>query len=87
MKKIREFSDKLVKKSLELGGTATGEHGIGLNKKKYLEIEHKNSLFLMKKIKKSIDPENIMNPGKIFDTWLKLLKIYYCTKRNHSLKL
>ena len=68
MKKIREFSDKLVKKSLELGGTATGEHGIGLNKKKYLEIEHKNSLFLMKKIKKSIDPENIMNPGKIFDT-------------------
>ena len=67
MKKIREFSDKLVKKSLELGGTATGEHGIGLNKKKYLEIEHKNSLFLMKKIKKSIDPENIMNPGKIFD--------------------
>ena len=67
MKKIREFSDKLVEKSLELGGTATGEHGIGLNKKKYLEIEHKNSLFLMKKIKKSIDPENIMNPGKIFD--------------------
>ena len=65
--KIREFSDKLVRKSLELGGTATGEHGIGLNKKKYLLNEHKNSLFLMKNIKKTIDPNNIMNPGKIFD--------------------
>ena len=65
--KIRDFSDKLVEKSLELGGTSTGEHGIGLNKKKYLENEHKSGLFLMKTLKKAIDPNNIMNPGKIFD--------------------
>lgn len=64
---IRRFSDKLVAKSLELGGTITGEHGIGLNKKEYLLMEHGDSLPLMKLLKRSIDPKNIMNPGKIFD--------------------
>ena len=64
---IREFSDKLVTKSLELGGTITGEHGIGLNKKEYLAMEHGSSVPLMKLLKTSIDPKNIMNPGKIFD--------------------
>ena len=54
-------------KTLSLGGTSTGEHGIGLNKKKYLKKEHESSLFLMKNIKKALDPNNIMNPGKIFD--------------------
>ncbi|NSW88538.1 FAD-binding protein [bacterium] len=66
-KVIRSFSDKLVKKSLELGGTVTGEHGIGLNKKEYLLSEHPTSIKLMKSLKKTIDPNNIMNPGKIFD--------------------
>ena len=66
-KNIRNFSDKLVKKTLELGGTATGEHGIGLNKKEYLLAEHPTSLNLMKSIKNTLDPNNIMNPGKIFD--------------------
>ena len=64
---IREFSDKLVEKSLELGGTITGEHGIGLNKKAYLAMEHGDSVAFMRLLKTSIDPKNIMNPGKIFD--------------------
>ena len=64
---IRDFSDKLVDKALELEGTITGEHGIGLQKKKYLLKEHPDNLPMMKSIKKSIDPNNIMNPGKIFD--------------------
>ena len=67
LKNIRKFSDNLVNKTLSLGGTSTGEHGIGLNKKKYLKKEHESSLFLMKNIKKALDPNNIMNPGKIFD--------------------
>ena len=62
---IRNFSDKLVKKTLELGGTVTGEHGIGLNKKEYLLSEHPTSINLMKSIKKTLDPNNIMNPSKI----------------------
>ena len=65
--KIRDFSDLLIKKTLELNGTITGEHGVGLHKKAYLLQEHGDCIPLMKSIKKSIDPNNIMNPGKIFD--------------------
>jgi len=65
--KIRDFSDKLIDKTLELEGTITGEHGIGLQKKVYLLKEHPDNLPLMKSIKRSLDPNNIMNPGKIFD--------------------
>ncbi len=66
-KKIREFNDLLIKKSLELNGTITGEHGIGLHKKEYLLEEHPDNIPVMKSIKRTIDPNNIMNPGKIFD--------------------
>ena len=66
-KKIREYSDNLISKALELEGTITGEHGIGLQKKHYLLKEHPDNLPVMKSIKRSIDPNNIMNPGKIFD--------------------
>ena len=66
-KKIREFSDLLIKKTLELNGTITGEHGIGLHKKEYLLKEHGDNIPIMKSIKMTLDPNNIMNPGKIFD--------------------
>ncbi|MDC0056716.1 FAD-binding protein [Alphaproteobacteria bacterium] len=66
-KTIREFSNELINKTLELDGTITGEHGIGINKKKYLIKQHKDNIPLMQTIKKNIDPKNIMNPGKIFD--------------------
>ena len=66
-KKIREFSNKLIDKTLELKGTITGEHGVGLHKKSYLLKAHPDNIPLMKTIKRSIDPNNIMNPGKIFD--------------------
>ncbi len=66
-KKIREFNDTLIKKALELKGTVTGEHGVGLHKKEYLLKEHGDNIPVMKLIKRSIDQNNIMNPGKIFD--------------------
>ena len=66
-KKIRQFNDVLIKKALELNGTITGEHGVGLHKKEYLLAEHPDNIPLMKIIKRSIDQNNIMNPGKIFD--------------------
>ena len=65
--KIREFNDLLINKALELKGTITGEHGVGLHKKEYLLKEHADNIPLMKLIKRSIDQNNIMNPGKIFD--------------------
>jgi len=68
-KKIREFNDLLIKKALELNGTITGEHGVGLHKKEYLLKEHGESIPIMKLIKRSIDQNNIMNPGKIFDLY------------------
>jgi len=66
-KYIRSFSDKLIDKALKLEGTITGEHGIGLQKKEYLLKQHPDNIVLMKLIKKSFDPNNIMNPGKVFD--------------------
>tara|TARA_Y100001936_G_scaffold10604_2_gene9407 strand:+ start:3166 stop:4536 length:1371 start_codon:yes stop_codon:yes gene_type:complete len=64
---IREFSNKLIQKALDLEGTITGEHGVGIHKKEYLIKQHQDNLPFMKLIKKSFDPNNIMNPGKIFD--------------------
>jgi D-lactate dehydrogenase (cytochrome) len=65
--RIREFNDLLIKKGLELNGTITGEHGVGLHKKKYLLEQHADNMPVMKSIKRTLDSNNIMNPGKIFD--------------------
>jgi D-lactate dehydrogenase (cytochrome) len=63
---IEEIADRLVAKTLALGGTATGEHGIGLGKRKYMVAEHGASLQWMQQIKSLFDPNGILNPGKIF---------------------
>jgi D-lactate dehydrogenase (cytochrome) len=55
-----------VAKALAMGGTATGEHGVGIGKRKFMEAEHGNSLAWMKKIKTLFDPKGILNPCKIF---------------------
>ncbi|MBU8933784.1 MAG: FAD-binding protein [candidate division Zixibacteria bacterium] len=59
--------EHLLHKAIELGGTLTGEHGIGLTKRKYLESEFNAATLLsMKRIKDVFDPNQILNPGKIF---------------------
>jgi D-lactate dehydrogenase (cytochrome) len=63
---IDQISENLVHKTLDLGGTATGEHGVGLGKRKYMSAEHGNSLEWMKRVKTLFDPNGILNPGKIF---------------------
>jgi D-lactate dehydrogenase (cytochrome) len=67
LRKVEEAGEEIVTFALEKGGTATGEHGIGIGKKKFMGREHGESLKLMKQIKKLLDPKGIMNPGKIFD--------------------
>ncbi|MBM7324672.1 FAD-binding protein [Agrobacterium sp. S2] len=57
---------RLIDRALGLGGTVSGEHGIGLGKRRYLEQEHGSSLAVMRSIKHALDPDNLMNPGKIF---------------------
>jgi D-lactate dehydrogenase (cytochrome) len=59
------INEKMVLRSLALGGTSSGEHGVGLGKKKFLEVEHGEALSVMRAIKSALDPDNIMNPGKI----------------------
>ena len=60
--------NEIFKLTISLGGTISGEHGIGYSQKKYLHLAiSENELELFKKIKKSWDPNNILNPGKIFD--------------------
>jgi D-lactate dehydrogenase (cytochrome) len=63
---IERLVQRLVSKALDLGGTATGEHGVGLGKKKYMPAEHGKSLDWMKQIKTLFDPNGILNPGKVF---------------------
>jgi len=61
-----DVNDAIVNCAIDFGGTATGEHGVGIGKRKFMMHEHGNSLEIMKKIKSAMDPNGIMNPGKIF---------------------
>jgi D-lactate dehydrogenase (cytochrome) len=63
---VQAVSERLVMKAIALGGTATGEHGVGLGKRKYMPAQHGASLAWMKRIKTLFDPNGILNPGKIF---------------------
>ncbi len=67
LKKAQNAVDKLFANVLELGGTITGEHGVGITKMKYLPDEiGETEIQIMKKIKDVFDPKGILNPGKIF---------------------
>jgi D-lactate dehydrogenase (cytochrome) len=59
--------EKIILRALNMGGTCTGEHGIGTGRKKYLPIEHGGALDVMRAIKNALDPDNRMNPGKMVD--------------------
>jgi len=69
MKRVEQAFEEIFREALDLGGTLTGEHGIGLAKKRYLEKwSSSGEKELMQKLKKVLDPNNVLNPGKIFDT-------------------
>jgi D-lactate dehydrogenase (cytochrome) len=65
LKRAEGLNDRMVARALALGGTCTGEHGVGIGKIKFLYEEHGEAMSLMRSIKKALDPDNIMNPGKI----------------------
>jgi D-lactate dehydrogenase (cytochrome) len=67
MARAEEIYGKVVEHAIAVGGTATGEHGIGLGKRQYLEAEHGEvAVEAMRGIKRALDPRDTLNPGKIF---------------------
>ncbi|MDP6565185.1 MAG: FAD-linked oxidase C-terminal domain-containing protein [Alphaproteobacteria bacterium] len=64
-REAEELNRRLVQRALAMDGTCTGEHGVGLGKLKYMADEHGEALAVMRAIKTAIDPDNIMNPGKM----------------------
>ena len=63
---VKEINGRLVHRALAMGGTCSGEHGVGMGKMEYLVDEHGEGIEVMKAIKRALDPDNRMNPGKIF---------------------
>ena len=65
MQRAEQFTNDLCKTALRLGGTVSGEHGIGLGKQRHMHAEHGDALSPMRAIKAALDPNNILNPGKM----------------------
>lgn len=65
VRKVQQVADEIQEMALRLGGTVTGEHGVGIVRAKYMEREHGPALNVMRRIKQALDPNNIINPGKM----------------------
>lgn len=65
MERAQALNEKMVMRALAMGGTCTGEHGIGYGKLGFLQAEHGDAVAVMRQIKQALDPQNLMNPGKI----------------------
>ncbi|MFD1040517.1 FAD-binding oxidoreductase [Virgibacillus byunsanensis] len=65
IEKATKVNERIVNYALARGGTCTGEHGVGIGKQKYQEKEHGSALGVMQNIKQALDPEGLLNPGKI----------------------
>jgi len=63
--RVTRISERLVERALRFGGTCSGEHGVGIGKLRYLPAEHGEALSVMRSIKRALDPDNLMNPGKL----------------------
>ena len=67
LERVQAANARLVERALRLGGTCTGEHGVGYGKISSLESEHGEGVEVMRTIKRALDPDNRMNPGKVLD--------------------
>jgi D-lactate dehydrogenase (cytochrome) len=64
-KQTNEINDRMVRHAISLGGTCTGEHGVGIGKRKFMREEHGEAVDVMHLIKDALDPKGILNPGKV----------------------
>jgi D-lactate dehydrogenase (cytochrome) len=67
LEEARRLNERMVLRALAMGGTCSGEHGVGFGKMKYLEAEHGPALEVMRMLKRALDPDNRMNPGKMVE--------------------
>ena len=67
MTRVKNLSERLVMRALAMDGTCTGEHGVGYGKIPFLTAEHGEAMSVMRAIKQALDPQNIMNPGKVIN--------------------
>ena len=65
LREVEAINERLVMRALSMEGTCTGEHGIGVGKQKFLVAEHGDAVSVMRLVKQALDPDNIMNPGKM----------------------
>ena len=65
MQIAKDLAHRMSERALAMGGTCTGEHGIGIGKRPLMAIEHSSAWGTMGAIKAALDPQNIMNPGKL----------------------
>jgi D-lactate dehydrogenase (cytochrome) len=63
--RAQAVNDRMVLRAIAMGGTSTGEHGIGYGKMEFLTAEHGEAVTVMRQIKQALDPMNLMNPGKV----------------------
>jgi D-lactate dehydrogenase (cytochrome) len=63
--RAHELNDRVVRAAIDMGGTATGEHGVGVGKREFMDREHAGAVDVMRAVKDAIDPRGVMNPGKV----------------------
>lgn len=82
--KAQAINRRMVTRAIEMGGTCTGEHGVGYGKGEFLAIEHGEALNLMATIKKALDPHGILNPGKMTEATLGRADVLLAAQRSHT---
>ena len=65
LEEAEAINRRVVSRALEMGGTCTGEHGVGIGKLDYLDAEHGDAMSVMRALKEALDPRNLLNPGKV----------------------
>lgn len=67
LKTAEGLAHRIAERALDMGGTVTGEHGVGMGKIRYMTDEHGGGYDVMRQIKRALDPQNLLNPGKVVD--------------------